>query len=167
MLKAKAVVPDKFWILKSEKHKVGNIELTQQPEKGYRVKLGTKEVYFKTLNNVKERLDIEFVDIDRATNDDPKNVHGYPTECIAFDATWDAHRRLPLFTKEPRSRSWYVAGHFQILKHKAWRNIFCPKLILLDRYPFRGPFKEVMVQESTKRSRITADAKFEELFSKE
>lgn len=149
MFEAKTVVPDKFWILRSDNRKVGNIQASSQ---GYRVVVNNKEVYFKTLDSARERLEISFKDLVRndTAEQEERVVHGYPTDSIAYDATWDAQKNLPLYTKEPRSRSWFVAGHFQIFKHNQWRNTFCPKLILLERYPYRGPFKTKLIQESKK-----------------
>ena len=47
---------------------------------------------------------------------------------------------MPLWTHEPRSKSWYAAGWYQVKQGRSWTTEFCPKLITLQRYPYRGPF---------------------------
>jgi len=46
-----------------------------------------------------------------------------------------------LFTKSPKSKSLYCAGYFIIRFEKGWVKSFCPKLITLERYEYKGPFK--------------------------
>lgn len=152
MFEAKTVVPDKFWILRADNRKVGNIEARDD---GFSVVINNNRTYFKTLDSARERLEIDFKEFVRTADSQSEEyvVHGYPTDSMAYDATWDAQKNLPLYTKEPRSRSWFVAGHFQIFKHNQWRNIFCPKLILLERYPYRGPFKTKLIQETKKNGK--------------
>jgi len=53
---------------------------------------------------------------------------------------WDIKRKLPLFTKQTKSKSWFAAGWYQLKQHRAWKVVHNPKLILLERYPYRGPF---------------------------
>ena len=144
MLEAKAVVPGTFWILRHKDYKVGNIHI-QNDE--VHVTINNKEIHFKTLDNAKERFPmIEFTEFPKseALSDDECIVYGFPADSNTTETMWDAQRKLPLYTKENKSRSWHAAGHYQIMKHRAWRNTFCPKLILLDRYPYRGPFKTIM-----------------------
>jgi hypothetical protein len=35
----------------------------------------------------------------------------------------------------------YCAGYYVIQFRKGWVKSFCPKLITLERYPYKGPFK--------------------------
>jgi hypothetical protein len=53
---------------------------------------------------------------------------------------WDVKHRLPLFTKENKSKSWYAAGWYAVKQHRAWRLLRNPKLIVLERYQYQGPF---------------------------
>ena len=47
--------------------------------------------------------------------------------------------KLPIYTKERKSKSFYCAGYYLIRK-KGWTEEFCPKLITLEKYKFHGPF---------------------------
>jgi hypothetical protein len=46
-----------------------------------------------------------------------------------------------LFTKSNKSKSAYCAGYYIIRFDKGWVKSFCPKLITIERYEFKGPFK--------------------------
>ena len=50
-------------------------------------------------------------------------------------------KKLPLFTKSKKSKSLYCAGYYIIKFEKGWVRSFCPKMLTLDRYPFKGPFR--------------------------
>ena len=65
----------------------------------------------------------EWVEVYRSMNDSPLS------------------RRLPLFTKSEKSKSLYCAGYYIIHFDKGWVKSFCPKLITVERYETRGPFK--------------------------
>jgi hypothetical protein len=53
---------------------------------------------------------------------------------------YDVKRKLPLFTKSDKSKSMYCAGYYIIRFDKGWVKSFCPKLITLERYEYKGPF---------------------------
>jgi hypothetical protein len=54
---------------------------------------------------------------------------------------FDVKQRLALFTKSEKSKSLYCAGYFIIKFDKGWVKSFCPKLITVERYETKGPFK--------------------------
>jgi hypothetical protein len=54
---------------------------------------------------------------------------------------YDVKRKLPLFTKSEKSKSLYAAGYYVIQFEKGWVKSFCPKLITVERYVTKGPFK--------------------------
>jgi hypothetical protein len=54
---------------------------------------------------------------------------------------YDVKRQLPLFTKSEKSKSLYCAGYYIIKFDKGWVKSFCPKLITIERYISKGPFK--------------------------
>lgn len=139
MIIAKAVIPDQYWILREHDRKVGNIE-TDQGE--YVISLNGERTRFKTLNMIKDRVPINFESTDSPSREpDPFQVHGYPTTSLAYNAIFDVKHQLPLWTQDQRSRSWLAAGWYRVRQHRDWQVMQCPKLILLERYPYQGPFR--------------------------
>ena len=59
------------------------------------------------------------------------------------------------FTKSEKSKSLYCAGYYIIKFDKGWVKSFCPKLITIERYESRGPFKNdlEMRQELSRANR--------------
>lgn len=141
MLQAKAIIKNKYWILQQDKKKVGEIEATKT---GFDLKVGDEREKFKTLNMIEERLrtDIEYVDIAKTVEHEVNQVHGYPTDCKPYNSLFNVRTRIPVFTQGEDSKSWFAAGWYQIKQKNRWRTVLCPKLIILDRYEFRGPFKD-------------------------
>ena len=139
MIIAKTVVPKRYWILKNQQGKIGNIESHDQ---GYSVRVNNRTTTFKTLDLVRERMGVEFDEAQRVGQNPQQQIYGFPTNCVPHNAIWDLKRKLPLYTSSPRSKSWLAAGHYKIKYNNTWRSSFCPKVILLDRYEFQGPFRE-------------------------
>ena len=54
---------------------------------------------------------------------------------------FDVKRKLPLFNKSKKSKSLYCAGYYIIQFEKGWVRSYCPKLLTLDSYAFKGPFR--------------------------
>ena len=68
-------------------------------------------------------------------------VYGYPTASKPFNVLLDVAKKLPVFSKTTKSRSYYCAGYYIIQFNNGWVQSFNPKLITLNRYEFKGPFK--------------------------
>ena len=66
--------------------------------------------------------------------------HGYPTKSKPFNSIYDLKRKLPMFTKDQKSKCYYCAGWY-LIKIKSWSVVFCPKLITVERNEYIGPFK--------------------------
>jgi len=134
---AKPVVANRYWILKQDGHKVGTVEADDQ---GFLVKIRNHVQQFRTVPMIRKTAGIDFQPASRSTHLPRNLVHGYDAGCRAYNAMWDVKRRLPLFTKTSKSKSWYAAGWYQVRQHQRWDLIHNPKLIILDRYQFQGPF---------------------------
>jgi len=141
MLQAKTIIKNKYWILKDQQYKIGEIEATAN---GYDLSVNGYKEKFKTLNMIKERLEtnLEFVDLEKKVKKVTQQVYGYPTDCKPFNGLFNVQLGIPVFTKGESSKSWFAAGWYQIKQKKRWKNIQCPKLIILDRYEWRGPFRD-------------------------
>ena len=68
-------------------------------------------------------------------------VHGYPVSQKPFNPMFDVQKQLPIYSKTQKSKSLFCAGYYIICFEKGWRKAYCPKLITLQRYPYKGPMK--------------------------
>jgi len=143
MLIAKPVIDKKFWILQQNDEKVGNVEACAG---GYQVKLNNQITQYKTIKMVEQRTGVRFeppMIRTRSRSTTTHAVHGYPTASQVHNPVWDVPHALPLYTKTAKSRSWFAAGWYSVKKGRKWRTIQDPKLIVLQRYPYHGPFYTV------------------------
>lgn len=138
MIVAKTIVPNQFWILKDGDEKIGNIEASPA---GFDVKIKDQIRSFKSISTIKQKVEISFEPAIKKSKESHANkVHGYPTNGKPHNAIYDVKHQVPLWTRDPRSKSWYAAGWYQVKQGRNWSVEFCPKLITLQRYPYAGPF---------------------------
>ena len=138
MIIAKPIVNNQYWILKKDDAKVGNIQIAA--DGSYDVKILDKQANFKTIPMLRNSVDIEFEKQESLSEPEPEQVHGYRTDCPTFNGMWNVQLKLPLFTKEEKSKSWFAAGWYRVKQHRTWKVVQNPKLITLERYKFQGPY---------------------------
>jgi hypothetical protein len=138
VITAKPVVANRYWILRQGEKKIGNIEAV---DNGYQVKVQDSVQNFKTIRMVRQRMNVEFESVTKNHRIDSTSVYGFPAGCRAHNAMYQVQQGLPLFTKTAKSKSWYAAGWYLIWQGRRWRLHQSPKLITLQRYRFRGPFR--------------------------
>lgn len=139
MILAKPVVADKYWILKEDDKKIGTVEAGAG---GFTVRMYNNHAEFKTVKTIKNRTNIIFEEPPaRKKAKGEHEVNGFSTDSLPYNAVYDVQQRLPMFTKKRKSKSWFAAGYYQILMNGSWVTQFCPKLILLQRYEYRGPVR--------------------------
>jgi hypothetical protein len=138
MIIAKPIIDKQYWILKENDKKVGQVEAGPQ---GFVVKLNNDQVAFKTIKTLKNRTKIIFEPAPTTAKKPVQtyDVNGFATTSRPYNAVYDVQKRLPMFTKKNKSKSWFAAGYYQVCLDGKWQTVFCPKLILLQRYPYRGP----------------------------
>jgi len=135
---AKPVIDKQFWILQEDNRKIGNVEACQD---GYQVRINNQVAQFKTIRMLQQRVNIKFEHIPKTSKARPGHeVHGYPTAGRAHNGIWNVPSKLPLFTKTVKSKSWYAAGWYAVRQGRHWETVQDPKLIVLQRYPYHGPF---------------------------
>jgi hypothetical protein len=140
MIVAKPVVPDQYWILRDGDVKIGNI---QAEPGGFSVRIHDHVQKFKNLPTIKRKVAIDFERSPQKSK--PKSaaneIYGYPTTHPPHNAIYDVRHQVPLWTREDRSKSWLAAGWYRVKQGRAWTVVECPKLIMLERYPYQGPFR--------------------------
>jgi hypothetical protein len=137
---AKPVINKQFWILQdNDSHrKVGNVEAC---DGGFQVKINNRTEQFKTIRSIEKTGKIHFESPVEVKS--PKlthNVHGYPTASKPHNPVWNVPMKLPLYTKNAESKSWIAAGWYCLKQGKRWETVQDPKLILLQRYEYSGPY---------------------------
>ncbi|MDA9955642.1 hypothetical protein N9D49_00890 [bacterium] len=144
-IQAKEILKDKFWIVESQGEKVGTISLNEEKQYMLTNSAGTK--FFKNIKQLASNLDAQIKwtsteQVEETPAD--KEVHGYPTSCTPYNPVFDVQQKFALFTKSQKSKSLYCAGYFIIRFDKGWVKSFCPKLITVERYETKGPFRTDM-----------------------
>lgn len=138
MIVAKTVIPNQYWILRQGDEKIGNIEAGPD---GFQVKINNRVEKFKTIHTIKKSRHIDFEPVSKKPPiADTKSVNGYHTTHTPYNAIFDVKHQVPLWTREPRSKSWYAAGWYRVRQGRNWSVVECPKLITLQRYAYQGPF---------------------------
>lgn len=148
----KEILDGKFWIVESQGEKVATISWNEDK---YMLSNATGSRFYESKsdlnnaigNNVSWRA-LEIKQIIR-----PKEVHGFPTSTQPYNPVYDIKKKLPLFTKSNKSKSLYCAGYYIIHFDKGWVKSFCPKLITVERYETKGPFKTEL-EMRTELSRV-------------
>lgn len=137
MILAKPVIENTYWILKENDHKIGTVQAAPD---GFTVRIHNDQQQFSTIRTIKNLTKITFEEPPpRRRNTVQHAVNGFATDCVPHNAIYDVQRRLPMFTKKRKSKSWFAAGYYRIQINSAWETQFCPKLILLQRYDYQGP----------------------------
>ncbi len=142
IIHAKPVIDNKFWIVEEDGEKIATLRKNEDNRFVLSNETGIK--IFETKESLTREFGKEFFVakiVKEADNAEPNEVHGYATSTTPHNSMFDIKRKLPLFTKSSDSKSLYCAGYYTIKFEKGWVKSFCPKLITLQRYPYKGPFK--------------------------
>lgn len=139
MIKAKPIIKDKFWIVEDDGFRLGTMS---RNEDRYMFSSSVETCFFDNKRQINKRFGY-FVwgEEEAKVSSTDKDVHGFPTSVTPFNAMYDVKHKLPLFTKSEKSKSMYCAGYYIIRFDKGWVKSFCPKLITIERYESKGPFR--------------------------
>jgi len=139
-MKAKTIVENKFWILEEEDgNRIGTISL-----KGNAIiaVIGNRSETFKNLDELANRYNVSFNKRSKPSKSIvDMEVYDFPTAHTPYNALWHVERKLPIYTKTNKSNSYHCAGYYIIRFEHGWVKSFSPKLITLQRYEYKGPFK--------------------------
>jgi hypothetical protein len=150
----KNVLEDQLWIIVDGGKKFGSIQTTEDGV--LLVKNDMSKEKFPSFNVLTDKYNLVFDEKNDKTmaDDETFNVHGFPCETRPYNAVYDLSKKLPIFTKREKSTSYYSAGYFIIKFAHGWVRSYCPKLITIQRYEFRGPFKnKIEMSEALQRTK--------------
>ena len=147
-VKLKTIVKNNFWILEENGTKVGTVNkegkkyVVHKKNAGRPSTLSLEDI----VTNWGEDCFKEPIDVPVSQNIVKKNnvyyLFDYPCASMPTNEMYDVTRKLPLYTKNNRSDSVHSAGYYIVLyPTNGWTRSFCPKLVTLEKYPFKGPFK--------------------------
>ncbi len=139
-IKANTVLKNKFWIVEDDGKKVGTLS---HSEDRFLYSCNNQTYFFDNQKQISKKLGKIVWDdnVEKKITSSEKIVHNYPTSVTPFNTMYDVQRKLPLFTKSVKSNSLYCAGYYIIHFDKGWVKSFCPKMVTLEKYEFKGPFK--------------------------
>jgi hypothetical protein len=138
MKNAKEILKDKFWLVIDNGKNVGTISFDNDH---YIVNSDGKYEVYKNKSNIKKKLgDLTWTQL-KIQETTQYDVHKFVCNSKPYNSMWDLKKKLPLFTKSEKSKSVYCAGYYIIKFNKGWVKSFCPKLITIERYDYKGPFK--------------------------
>jgi|SRR6056300_702537 len=145
---AKPIIENKFWIVEQDGEKFATL---RKDDTRFVMSNENGVQFFPNRKSVLQQFGKDFFVVKikkEADNAQPNEVHGYSTSNKPHNSMFDIKKKLPLFTKSKDSKSLYCAGYYTIRFDKGWVKSFCPKLITLQRYEYKGPFKTEMEMRS-------------------
>jgi hypothetical protein len=143
-VQAKPIIDGKFWIVEKSGTKIGTLH--KKENNRFLLSSNDGNVSFSKKDELIKVFGKDFFISDLKTTisvqEEVRDVYGYPTSCQPYNPIFNLQKKLPLFTKSKESKSLYCAGYYIIRFDKGWVKSFCPKLITIERYENRGPFKD-------------------------
>jgi hypothetical protein len=139
---AKPIVDGKFWIVEQDGTKIATLHKKENNK--FVLSSTTGEVMFNKKQDLTKQFGTDFFLNSpkiKVTQAETTECHGFATSVTPYNSMYDVRRKLPLFTKSLQSKSLYCAGYYIIKFNKGWVKSFCPKVITLERNPYKGPFK--------------------------
>ena len=143
-LKANEILKNKFWIIEDIDSNEKKGTLSRDADNKYMYSCNTGTYIYDTKGIVEKNLGTLLwnkSDISEAKSNIAKEIYNLPTSTVPFNSMFDVKRKFGLFTKSKKSKSLYAAGYYIIHFDKGWVRSFCPKLVTLEKYESKGPFK--------------------------
>lgn len=137
-LLAKSIVKNKCWVVEDDGNKIGTILANQ---KGVVYTHDETKEQFSSFKLLSDRYNIVVEKNRSKVKQEVIEVYGYPCSHNAQNILWDVPKKLPVFTKGRKSKSFFCAGYYIVKFNNGWVKSYCPKLITLNRYPYAGPYK--------------------------
>jgi hypothetical protein len=155
MLKAKEIMPNKFWILENSD---GDRQGTISQSDVVKVMINNVEKTYDSFDKAcwDLAINVDTPKVEEQPVNQTESILGYPVKCAAFNPIWDIKRKLPVFTKTEKSKTLHAAGYYIVLFDTGWVQSFCPKVSTLDGNEYKGPYKDKL--EMREQLRIAQNA---------
>ena len=142
---AKPVIKNKFWVVEDHGQKIATIQARDNG--GFVYVHDEIREYFSTTKQLTKQLNIKFSNVVVKKSKENNLVYGFPVKGKFYNEVFDIIRKLPIYSKNLKSKSLYCAGYYLVFLNDTWTLSFCPKNITLNRYKFHGPFKTQLEAE--------------------
>jgi hypothetical protein len=144
---AKSVLSNKYWILESNGQKIGTIQAIDAG--GFSLVKDQERKRYVSIASLGDENNIIF---DRKNTKRSNNtlslIGDYPVSGKPYNIMWNIRKKFAAYTKKKTSKCHYCAGYFVIKFQTEWQIVFCPKLIMINRYQYLGPFKSKVEAET-------------------
>ena len=139
---ANPVVKNKFWIVEESGSKIGHIQAVDNGgvvfvQDQHRETFPSLKLLAKKYNIVLNKRTAR----PQTASDTVYEIYGFPTPHRPYNVLYNVKKKLPVFTKSAKSKSYFCAGHYVIRFDQSWSRSYCPKIITLNRYQYLGPFR--------------------------
>jgi len=147
-IEAKPVIKNKYWIVEDDGRKIGTI---QAAEDGVVLVQDNRRLKYPSIKILGTAHNIRFVSGQRKQTTSVDSVYDYPCRVVPYNAIYDVKLRLPLYTNDNKSKSYYCAGYYLVKYENNYIVEFCPKKIILTRNSYLGPFKTKDLAEQARK----------------
>lgn len=135
----------KVWEVKADEGRLGTV---YQMDKGFIFAYQGQTNYFTTKKKLQDYVDTiqggQLVPMvfKHKKESQSETVFDYPVTGKTYNHLLHVKHRAPVFTKEPNSKCFFAAGWYAVNFDGEWTVEFCPKLLVINRNEYRGPFKD-------------------------
>ena len=133
---AKPIIDNKFWIVEESGSKIATIQAVENG--GFTYVNNLERKHFSSISGISAEFGVRFElvsDCNKVALD-----LKFPSCCIPHNSMIDYQSKLPIYTKEKRSSSFYCAGYYVITIKNLAAVQFCPRLVTVARNKYLGPF---------------------------
>lgn len=137
---ATPVIKNKFWIVEHQGKKIATIQAIE--EGGFAYVTNSTREKFPTINSIKKRYRINILSSNKKKQEKKhaNEIYGYPTIHKPYGQIFDVKKKLPIYSRTTKSKSYYCAGYYLVKIGSTWIRECCPKLLTLNRHTYLGPF---------------------------
>ncbi len=153
MLTAHNIFKEKIWTVEENGQKIALLQYVNNSYSYKPIKIGSTSESFNDLITLKKKYKIKFLKSPRTKKIrklEQNLVYGFLAGCTPFNEVFEIKRGIPLFTKTKKSKSKFCAGYYLLNVDHQWIIEFNPKLITLNNYQFKGPFKSIDEADANK-----------------
>jgi hypothetical protein len=136
-IEAKPVVKNKFWIIEEDGNKIATL---QANDKNVVLVKDQQRIAFDNLLEIETKYKIKFAKWGKSARTKENIIAEFPTDSTPYNVLYDVRKKIPIYTKTRKSKSFFCAGWYLIRYENNWGIEFCPKKIFIERNEYLGPY---------------------------